>query len=346
MTALYFVIAVLALIGAGYLLWLDRRRNTGARSPRALWGDKHSFRYRATDPKLRNQFHRAAMDVPEHMTVHDVAYGSYFGEEAAVFDLGDEYTIAAIRRTTGSDVVIDLREESALAPAETDVELLGAMGRRVIFTSHLDIARRVCDRRMAALAADAPGYLEVMWNEGSWTLGAMHQTTDTERLDTALETVRKLTDLLRVLPPPVDPQPSPDPRDPSAPVGRRQGMAEQRTGDLKTDRPRTSTPPVGQPPRPTGPADGPRATGPRVEPPRPGGPRFDAPRPAARPDTPPIMDSGQQGQPGLGRSRAEDFRVDRAAEFREAGYRETGYRTGESRDPDFGRSSFPEDDDQ
>lgn len=318
MTALYFVIAVLALIGAGYLLWLDRQRNTGARSPRALWGDTHNFRYRAADPKLRKQFRRAAMDVPEYTTVHDVAYGSYFGEEAAVFDLGDEYTIAAIRRTTGSDVVIDLREESALAPAEDDVELLGAMGRRVIFASHLDIARRVCDRRMAALAADAPAYLEVMWNEGSWTLAAMHQTNDRERLDTALETVRKLTDLLRVLPPRVDPQPAPDPRDPSAPMGQRRTMADQRTGDLKTDRPRTSTPPTAMRPA--------------------------QPRPAA--GHPPIMDSGQQGRPGLGGQRADEFRSDRESEFREAGYRETGYRGRNFRDPEFRRPDYLKDEDQ
>jgi hypothetical protein len=236
MTAVYFLIAAVALAGAVTLLWLDRKRTTGVRQERAIWGDQHGFTYRATDPDLKTEFVRAGMDVPDHIEVQDVAYGTYYGEETLVFDLAETATVVAIRRTTASNVIIDVRHEKTLAPAEPDVELLGAMGSRVMFSSHLDVARRVCDRRMVALATNAPDYIQILWNEGAWSLGSMPITNDPERLDIALETVRRFTDLLRVLPPAVDPQGAPDPRDPSSPTGRsRRGLAEPRTESIRRE---------------------------------------------------------------------------------------------------------------
>lgn len=248
MTAVYFLIAALALAGALALLWFDRKRTTGVRRERAVWGDHHGFKYRDTDPELRARFGRAAMDVPDHIAVQDLAYGSYYGEETLVFDLAETATVVAIRRTTASNVTIDLRHEKTLAPAEDDVELLGAIGRRVMFSSRLDVARRVCDRRMVALATNAPDYIQILWNEGAWSLGSMPITNDPERLDTALETVRRFTDLLRVLPPIVDPQGAPAPRDPSSPTGwSRRGLAEPRTENIRRE-----DLPQQQAPRPAG----------------------------------------------------------------------------------------------
>ncbi len=237
MTAVYFVIAALALIGAAVLLWLDRRRTAVVRRERAVWGDGHGFRYAASERDqapgrydMRAELHRAAMDLADHVEIADLTYGRFYGEDAVAFDLADIGTIVAIRRSTASAVVIDLRQEKVLAPAEDDVELLGAMGRRVMFSTHLDIARRVCDRRMVALATNAPDYIDILWNEGNWAVASMPLTNDPVRLDTALETVRRFTDLLRVLPPVLDPSRPPDPRDPSSPTGRgRRGLDEPKT---------------------------------------------------------------------------------------------------------------------
>ena len=46
-------------------------------------------------------------------------------------------TVIAVRRSSPSPVVVDLRHEDVLAPAEEDVELLGAMGPRVMFEALL-----------------------------------------------------------------------------------------------------------------------------------------------------------------------------------------------------------------
>ncbi|RPA56921.1 hypothetical protein EF294_20290 [Gordonia oryzae] len=231
MTIVYFVIAAIALAGAVALLWLDRRRSSVTRHQRAIWGDEHDFKFRETDTKLRTVFRRATMNVPDTVTVENVAYGHYGGAEAVVFDLSETASVIAVRRSTPSAVVVDLRHEDVLAPAEEDVELLGAMGPRVMFSNNLDVARRVCDRRMVALANKAPAYVEVLWNEGNWALGSLPLTDDAAELDTGLEVVRRFADLLRVLPPLREPQDAPDPRDPHGPT--RAELADEKTENMR-----------------------------------------------------------------------------------------------------------------
>ena len=231
MAIVYFVFAVLALAGAGALLWLDRTRSQQVHHQRAVWGETHSFKFRETDSKLRTVFHRAAMDAPDHIQVRDVAYGLYEGVEAVVFDLEETATVIAVRSPERSAVTVDLRYEDVLAPAEDDVDLLGAMGSRVMFASNLDAARRICDRRMVNLATETPSYVEIMWNEGNWVLGALPVTNDDDRLDAALDAVTRFADLLRVLPPAVVPQDAPDPRDPHGPTNDE--LADEKTESLR-----------------------------------------------------------------------------------------------------------------
>ncbi|MGW0038353.1 hypothetical protein [Gordonia sp. NPDC003376] len=231
MTIVYFVIAAVALAGAAVLLWLDRRRTSVTGHRRAIWGEEHDFKFRESDTKLRTVFGRATMNAPGHVSVQDVAYGHYGGAEAVVFDLAETATVIAVRRSAASSVVVDLRHEDVLAPAEDDVELLGAMGPRVMFSNNLDAARRVCDRRMVTLATKAPAYIEVLWNEGNWALGSLPLTNDPEELDTGLEVVRRFADLLRVLPPMREPQDAPDPRDPHGPT--RAELADEKTENMR-----------------------------------------------------------------------------------------------------------------
>lgn len=276
MTIVFFVIAALALIGAGVLLWLDRTRSDQVHHQRAVWGQTHSFQFRDSDSKLRTAFHRAAMDVPDHVQVRDVAYGVYEGAEAVVFDLDETATVVAVRRPAASSVTVDLRYEDVLAPAEDDVDLLGAMGSRVMFASNLDAARRVCDRRMVALATEVPAYVEILWNEGNWALGSMPLTADPEHLDVALDTVRRFADLLRVLPPAVGPQGAPDPRDPHGPISDE--LADEKTDGLRDEarrgRRHLDQDEIDEPlPEP-----GPQAPGPRTPPPSYGPPQGYAPR--------------------------------------------------------------------
>lgn len=306
MAIVYFVIAVLALAGAGALLWLDRNRSQQVHHQRAVWGETHSFKFRETDSKLRTVFHRAAMDAPEHVQVRDVAYGMYEGVEAVVFDLEETATVVAVRRPAASAVTVDLRYEDVLAPAEDDVDLLGAMGSRVMFASNLDAARRICDRRMVTLATDTPAYVEILWNEGNWALGAMPVTTDEERLDVALDAVRRFADLLRVLPPATVLQDAPDPRDPHGPTNEE--LADEKTESLRDKERRRRAEEAAAEPRPSRLDATPRPAEPRRAEPT-GTSRIEpirrpAPRPATEPrtgrdrfsppDLPPLNDPRQR----------------------------------------------------
>ena len=61
-----------------------------------------------------------------------------------LFDLEETATIVAVRREIGSDVDIDLRLKSTAPPKDGDLNLLGAIGSRVVvFATDLEIARRV-----------------------------------------------------------------------------------------------------------------------------------------------------------------------------------------------------------
>ena len=121
MTAVYFVIAALAAIGAAALLWLDRRRIATTRRERAVWGDGHGFRYVAaegqggeSEPPVRDLLHRATMDVAADAEIRDLTFGRHYGEMAVVFDIVDVATVVAVRRSSESAVVIDLRQEKVL----------------------------------------------------------------------------------------------------------------------------------------------------------------------------------------------------------------------------------------
>lgn len=300
-STVYFLIALVALAGAGLLLWLDHQRSSVLRANREVWADAQDFDYRDSDTKLRRVFRRATMDAPDHVEVRDVAFGDYDGAEAVVFDLTETATVVAVRRKAASQVIVDLRHEDVLAPAETDVELLGAMGPRVMFSNNLEVARRVCDRRMIALANTAPDYVQVLWTEGKWALGSMPLTNDSARLDAALDVVRRFADLLRVLPPSVDPQDAPDPRDPHGPTNAE--LADEKTENMRDKARRAAVERAGEPPVRS---NQPPVTG-SLPPAETGFNPFDrdqqgapvhAPRPAAPPQGGPAAPSGSTPPPG------------------------------------------------
>ena len=71
-------------------------------------------------------------------------------------ELTETATVVAVRRKAASQVIIDLRHEDVLAPAETDVELLGAMGPRageqeLVRAALIDAARTLFRNKYGAL---------------------------------------------------------------------------------------------------------------------------------------------------------------------------------------------------
>ncbi|MFI8569318.1 hypothetical protein ACIGGF_22435 [Rhodococcus sp. NPDC078407] len=201
MTAMWFGLAAIALVGAVALLYIDRSKRDQSGRLRQMWAKAQSYDYRPHDRELVGRFSRAALSKPEFDVALGVVTGVRRGEEFVLFDVEETGTIVAVQRAVGSDVDIDLRPRSTPPPRDEDMELLGSIGPRVVFATDIDIARRVCDQRMAAFTESVPEHLQLLWSEKDWTLGLLPLGSSGRDWDAAIDAVARLSGLLHVLPP-------------------------------------------------------------------------------------------------------------------------------------------------
>ena len=201
MTAMWFGLAAIALIGAVALLYIDRSKRDRSGRLRQMWAKAQGYDYRPHDRELVTRFTRAALSKPEFDVALGVVTGIRRGEEFVLFDVEETGTIVAVQRSVGSDVDIDLRPRSTPPPRDEDMELLGSIGPRVVFATDVDIARRVCDQRMAAFTESIPENLQLLWSEKDWTLGSLPLTSSGRDWDAAIDAVARLSGMLHVLPP-------------------------------------------------------------------------------------------------------------------------------------------------
>ncbi|WP_441347045.1 hypothetical protein [Rhodococcus sp. 06-1474-1B] len=198
---MWFGLAVIALVGAAALLYIDRSKRDRSGRVRQMWAKAQGYEYRPHDRELVTQFSRAALSKPEFDVALGVVTGVRRGEEFVLFDVEETGTIVAVQRSVGSDVDIDLRPRSTPPPRDEDMQLLGSIGPRVVFATDVDIARRVCDQRMAAFTESIPENLQLLWSEQDWTLGSMPLTSSGRDWDAAIDAVARLSGMLHVLPP-------------------------------------------------------------------------------------------------------------------------------------------------
>ncbi|MDX5451449.1 MAG: hypothetical protein LPK27_01640 [Rhodococcus sp. (in: high G+C Gram-positive bacteria)] len=203
---MWFGLAAIALAGALALLYVDRTRREQSGRVREIWARAQGYKYSAADDSLPGHWHRAALAKQEYLGAVDVVPGIRRGEEFILFDIEETATIVAVRRKVGSDVDIDLRLKSTPPPKDPDMNLLGAIGPRIVFATDLEIARRICDQRMVAYTESIPPHVQMLWSEGEWTLGSIPVGSTGREWDAAIETVARLSGILHVLPPIVEPQ--------------------------------------------------------------------------------------------------------------------------------------------
>ncbi|WP_261774045.1 hypothetical protein [Rhodococcoides corynebacterioides] len=201
MTAVWFGLALIALAGAVALLYIDHARRGQLGRVRHMWAKAQGYRYTSIDRSLPGTFSRAALANQEFLAAVDVVEGVRRGEKFVLFDLEDTVTVVAVRREVGSDVDLDLRSRTDPPPKDADLSLLGALGPRIVFATDLDVARRVCDRRMASFTESVPSAVQLLWSEGEWTLGTLPLQSSGRDWDAAIDTVTRLSGLLHVLPP-------------------------------------------------------------------------------------------------------------------------------------------------
>ncbi|QCB52425.1 hypothetical protein E5720_12865 [Rhodococcus sp. PAMC28707] len=208
---MWFGLAVIALAGAVALLYVDRSRRDQLGRVRQMWAKAQGYTYAPTDDQLISHFHRAALAKLDDAIALDVVRGVRRGEKFVLFDVEETSTIVAVKRPVGSDVDIDLRLKSTPPPREKDMQLLGAIGPRVVFATDIEIARRVCDQRMAAFTESVPAHVSLLWSESEWALGSVPLSSTGRDWDAAIDAVARLSGLLHVLPPVRNRQAAPRP---------------------------------------------------------------------------------------------------------------------------------------
>ncbi|WP_032401524.1 hypothetical protein [Rhodococcoides fascians] len=293
MTAMWFGLAAIALVGAVALLYIDRSKRDQSGRLRQMWAKAQGYEYRPHDEELVTRFSRAALSKPEFDVALGVVTGVRRGEEFVLFDVEETGTIVAVQRSVGSDVDIDLRPRSTPPPRDEDMELLGSIGPRVVFATDVDIARRVCDQRMAAFTESVPENLQLLWSEKDWTLGSLPLGSSGRDWDAAIDAVARLSGMLHVLPPVRGSavygarpgEPGRDRGDPGRPLVKearpQQAQPQPRVAEPTRSEPRVRPPQAARPqvarPETSRPQE-PRPQEPRLQEPRPQEPRPQEPR--------------------------------------------------------------------
>ncbi|MFR9750579.1 hypothetical protein ACL02S_06040 [Nocardia sp. 004] len=232
MTAMWFGLAAIALIGAIVLLHFDRLQRQRSGHARQVWAKDQGYTYVSVEPALPSTWRRGALAKLGYLSAVDVVSGIRKGEKFVLFDLEDAATLVAVRRQIGSDIDVDMRLKTTAPPKDHDLELLGAIGDRVVFATNPEIARHAVDQRMVAFIEALSDNVQMLWSEGNWTLGMLPCGTSAKDWEGAIDAVLRLSGLLHVLPPVSEPR-FDEPRfdeeghDPA----RRQQAGRQRTAD-------------------------------------------------------------------------------------------------------------------
>lgn len=201
MTAMWFGLAAIALVGAIVLLYFDRVQRQRTGHARQVWAKAQGYTYVSVEPALASTWRRGALAKLGYLSAVDVVSGIRKGEKFVLFDLEDAATLVAVRRQIGSDIDVDMRLKTASPPKDADLELLGAIGDRVVFATNPEIARHAVDQRMVAFIESLPDSVQMLWSEGNWTLGMLNVGTVAKDWETAIDAVLRLSGLLHVLPP-------------------------------------------------------------------------------------------------------------------------------------------------
>ncbi|MFG1790323.1 hypothetical protein [Nocardia sp. NPDC049149] len=232
MTAMWFGLAAIALVGAIVLLYFDRIQRQRTGHARQVWAKSQGYTYVSVEPALPSTWRRGALAKLGYLSAVDVVSGIRKGEKFVLFDLEDSATLIAVRRQIGSDIDVDMRLKTASPPKDADLELLGAIGDRVVFATNPEIARHAVDQRMVAFIETLPDTVQMLWSEGNWTLGMLSVGTASRDWETAIDAVLRLSGLLHVLPPVSEPRFDNGGHDPGRPRPRGRQRADESDDDL------------------------------------------------------------------------------------------------------------------
>jgi hypothetical protein len=191
----WFVIAVIALLVGGALVFYDSRgRGGSAVRERKRWAALRGWEYLDTDPVLPSRWrygtiHQGGPGVARNLMSGDVPTPAG-PRPAYVFDHEQAgrltAVLAAVQLQEQLPAAVELRLPSAPLPDDAGLDLLEPVGERYAFVSDAEAVRPLLTGRLST-ASDAVGAdVELLWAEESWVLATAPLGSDPERVQDLL----------------------------------------------------------------------------------------------------------------------------------------------------------------
>ncbi|EFV13749.2 hypothetical protein [Segniliparus rugosus] len=192
------------------------------RQKRQQWASERNFQYESSDSALVHRWRRGVFAARQAKAARAIVRAETDIGILEFFDVDDLVAIAALHTEHPSSVRIELRAGWAGPPVLADVTRVGELGGYEVHASDVGAGQRfLWDPRLEGFIARLPQFVRVLWNEGPWVLAELPLDIPDSDLDSAAVVVRELADLLRVLPPELDPEPvDRQGFDPGAPQGQ------------------------------------------------------------------------------------------------------------------------------
>src|SRR5690606_41470620 len=108
MTAMWFGLAAIALVGAVVLLYFDRVQRQRTGHARQVWAKAQGYTYVSVEPALASTWRRGALAKLGYLTAVGVVTGIRKGEKFVLLDREDSVTLVGGCREIGSDMEVDL----------------------------------------------------------------------------------------------------------------------------------------------------------------------------------------------------------------------------------------------
>ena len=193
-SSVWFLIALVALVGGVALLLADRTRSSGGGRDRRRWAALHEWEFVETDPVLPGRWrfgtiHQGGPGVARNLATGSIPtpdgprQGYLFDHEQA----GRVNTVlAAVQIAAPLPAAVELRLPSAPLPDDAGLDLLEPVGERYAFVTDADAVRPLLTSRLAEAADVIGDDVELVWAEDTWVLATAPVGSSPARLQDLL----------------------------------------------------------------------------------------------------------------------------------------------------------------
>jgi hypothetical protein len=199
------VIAGLAAVVGAVLLVVDHGRRTAHQRERRRWAALRGWRFVLSDPVLADRWRHGVIARGGAGMAKDLVIGSLFTplgrRPVKIFDHEQSGRVSSVviavqRRIHAGKLVAELWLPDRPLPQDPGLELLGPVGVRQAFVTHLDQARPLVTPALVAACDKLGTDVPVVWLEQDWMLAAAPADATPARLERLLRAVDEIAEEL------------------------------------------------------------------------------------------------------------------------------------------------------